>query len=109
MCRRGAGSEEMQRLVVEVERLDGGAEGIGSGARDGVALFAYASWKGARQGVAQQAPYLRSIAREQCRAQTVEIVEHHAPMIGPNEHIATNVPCARVALYPLGDAGASTR
>ena len=65
-------------------------------------ILAHAPGERTGQGVAQQAPDLRSIAREQRRAQAVQVVEHRAPMFGPNEHIATNVPSARVGLYPSG-------
>jgi hypothetical protein len=90
-------AEQMDCLVVEVQGLDGGAKAVRAGSRDGIALFAHAPGKGACERVAQQAPYLGSISRQQRSAKSVQIVEHLALMIGPKEHIATNVPCARAS------------
>ena len=75
----GACAEQVEGLVVEVQGLDGGAKAVRTGARYRVSLFTYAPGEGTRERVAQQAPDLGSIARQQCGAQSVQIVEHPSP------------------------------
>lgn len=62
--------------MVEVQRLNGGAEALGTSARDGVAFLAHATRQGARERVPEEAPDLGSISREQSRAEAVQVIEH---------------------------------
>ena len=69
-------AEEVQRLVVEVERLHGGAEAFRAGPGDGEPLLPDATRERPRQGMAQEPSDLRPVPREQRRAEAVQVVEH---------------------------------
>jgi hypothetical protein len=59
-----------------VQRLHRSAKALGTGSRDGIAFFAYASREGTCEGMAQKPPDLRPVAREERRAEAVQVVEH---------------------------------
>jgi len=75
-------TEQVDGLVVEVERLHGGAERFRSGTGDGVSLLPDATRQGTRERVPKKTPNLRSIPRQQRGAETVQVVEHVRPECG---------------------------
>lgn len=81
-CVDRATTEQVNGLVVEMERLHRGAEGFRSGAGDGVGFLPDAAREGARERVAQESSNLRSIPRQQSGAETVQVVEHGRPECG---------------------------
>jgi hypothetical protein len=78
-CCGRAGAEQVERLMVEVKGMHRGAEALRAGASNGIAFLADTPRKGTRQRVPEEPPDLRSIAREERGAQTVQVVEHVSP------------------------------
>ena len=62
--------------------LSSGDYTVRAGASDRVRFLPHSARQGAREGVAQEPPDLRSIAREECRAEAIQVVQHGRPESG---------------------------
>lgn len=79
----GVRAEQLNGLVIEVQRLDRSAARIGSETRDRVRLLANAARKHSRQRMLEQPTNLPALASEECSAKHVEVSEQADSAVDP--------------------------
>jgi hypothetical protein len=73
----------MQRLVIEVEGLNGSAEAFRPSASDGIAFLAHSARERTRERMPEQAPNFGAVSGQQRCTQAIQVVEHQVLHIRP--------------------------
>jgi hypothetical protein len=82
-------AEELNGLVVEIQRVNGSTPSVGAEARNRVCLLPDASWQDASEWMLEQPTNLPALASEESRAKHIQISEQADSAVYPGVKIQT--------------------